>query len=71
MNKKENNNNLSNSTVRKDLIIETLIQGSGDETARSGDNVSVHYTRWLENGKNLIQTLIEELSFHLCSEWGR
>lgn len=51
MNKKENNNDSSNSTAIKGLIIETLVQGSGETTAKSGDNASVHYTGWLENGK--------------------
>lgn len=33
-----------------DLIIEELQIGNG-ETAKSGDNISVHYTGWLTNGK--------------------
>lgn len=36
-------------TTASGLIIETLAAGSGP-AAKSGDNVSVHYTGWLTNG---------------------
>lgn len=49
--KKEKNNNFSNLVDNKGLIIETLVNGSGTNEAKIGDNVSVHYTGWLKDGK--------------------
>ncbi len=51
MDKKEDNNNPPASIVGKGLVIETIVAGSGTKAAKSGDNISVHYTGWLEGGK--------------------
>jgi len=37
-------------TTPSGLVMEELVVGSGDE-AKSGQDVSVHYTGWLTNGK--------------------
>lgn len=62
--KKENNNNNSlNQTAGKSLIIETIVKGSEDKTAKSGDDVLVHYTGWLEDGKKFDSSIDRGVPF--------
>jgi FKBP-type peptidyl-prolyl cis-trans isomerase FkpA len=40
---------MAESTTETGLVIEDLVEGTGD-TAAAGQTVSVHYTGWLTNG---------------------
>jgi peptidylprolyl isomerase len=58
-------------TTKSGLKYTILKQGTGDKVAKNGDNVSVHYTGWLPNGKKFDSSLDRNQPFEFPVGEGR